>query len=125
LAFISKDPQLIYTGRNIHATMNNSRIVAIVAAAIIMVAGITTTTTAALAREDGDPQRNDFGEGASGLGSAMGTHSREGGVAGTAPYTTDPITNEPDDPGRIGIGNLGHPADVANLLGCSDALPDC
>ena len=34
----------------------------------------------------------------------MGDHSREGDSAGEAPFDEDPLTGEPDKPGRLGLG---------------------
>jgi hypothetical protein len=104
----------------------NLAVATVVAAAIVGIATIGMSNLQAYAQTD--PQRNNFGEGAKHLGSTgqMGTHSQDGGEAGTHPYTTDPTTNLPDDPGRLGIGTIGHPADVADFLcppGSSD--PRC
>ena len=50
----------------------------------------------------------------------MGEHSREGSVAGDAPFDGEDDT---EDPGREGIGNVGgegsetHPSDLAGALG--------
>jgi hypothetical protein len=98
---------------------------------LTLVAAITTTTTTAFAQGQGDddPQRNDFGEGSNILaqtdrntGEQMGEHSREGGASGTAPYDGPDAFDQ--DKGRTGIGNIGHPADVANALGSDDTNND-
>ena len=82
----------------------------------ILAVAMTVTTTTLSAYAQTDPQRNNFGQGASNLGQTgqMGTHSREGGSAGTAPFD-GPDAFDPAK-GRTGIGNLGHPADVADAL---------
>jgi hypothetical protein len=96
----------------------NLVVATVVAAAIVGIA--TTGMTNLQAYAQADPQRNNFGQGASHLGNTqqMGGHSQDGGAAGTHPYTLDPTTvpPSPDKPGRLGIGTLGHPADVVDSL---------
>jgi hypothetical protein len=94
----------------------NRRELNLTAVVISLIVGLgLSLTPSALAQND---QRNNFGEGASHLGQTqqMGDHSGDGGSAGTHPYTTDPTTSDPDKPGRLGIGTLGHPADVVDSL---------
>jgi hypothetical protein len=51
--------------------------------------------------------QNEFGQAAKNT-APLGEHSREGSeFTGTAPYDTNPITEEPDKTGRLGIGNIG------------------
>jgi hypothetical protein len=96
--------------------MNSYVILTIATMMLVAATTIAAISTPVLAITD--PQRNDFGEGAAFFGGTgqMGTHSREGGAAGTAPYDGSDAFDS--DKGRTGIGAIGHPADVANQL-CS------
>lgn len=61
----------------------------------------------ALAQNDPGVQ-NDFGQAAKNSPPGfLGEHSRAGSAAGDPPYTQDPVTGDPDKPGRLGIGNVG------------------
>lgn len=99
--------------------------VAIVAGVLV---GTLNFSTMALAAKPADPDC--FGDSSSDLAGSgttdkednnMGEHSREGSVAGDAPF--DGTEEEPNDPGREGIGNVGgkgsetHPSDLADALG--------
>jgi hypothetical protein len=90
--------------------------------------GTINLSAIAFAEKPADPDC--FGDSSSDLTGAgttdkedneMGEHSREGGVAGDAPF--DGTEEEPNDPGREGIGNVGgegsetHPSDLADALG--------
>lgn len=98
--------------------------VAIIAGILI---GTLNFSTIAFAAKPADP--NCFGDSASDLAGAgttdkednkMGDHSREGSVAGDAPFDG---SNDDEKPGREGIGNVGgqgsetHPSDLADALG--------
>lgn len=101
------------------------------AIAVLGLAIVGTTanlSTMVYAEKPADP--NCFGDSSSDLAGAgttdkedndMGGDSREGSVAGDAPF--DGTEEEPNDPGREGIGNVGgegsetHPSDLAGALG--------
>jgi hypothetical protein len=111
-------------------------IVGIIASILALATAATTATLSHMvyAKKPNDPDL--FGKSASDLAknddnpdtkaSGMGDHSKEGSVAGDAPFDKNPITDEPDKPGRSGIGNIGndlgitcgskHPSDLANIL---------
>jgi hypothetical protein len=59
-------------------------------------------------------------------GGAMGDHSREGGAAGDAPFDENPLTGNPDKPGRLGLGTLtgGNPGELLCDLGDIDPGDD-
>ena len=96
----------------------------------IGIAGTTSTLSnvvyAKKTPNDNDP--NEFGKAASdqAKNGDMGDHAKAGGAAGDPPYDKNPITGDPDKPGRSGIGNIGndlgitcgskHPADLADVL---------
>jgi hypothetical protein len=76
---------------------------------------IATISTPALATSD-QQQRNNFGEGAKHI--ARGGDNDVTGLMGE--HSSDPSGDGRSDPDpRVGIGNIGHPADVADNL-CSD-----
>lgn len=96
--------------------------VVILAGALI---GTVNFSTIAFAEKPTDP--NCFGDSASDLAQSeegMGEHSKEGSVAGDAPFDSDGPEVDEDKPGRQGIGNVGddeenniHPSDLADALG--------
>jgi hypothetical protein len=81
--------------------------------ALTLVAAITTTTTAAFALTD--PQRNNFGQGA-----AYIAQGGDNDVTGLMGDHASSFSGE----SRTGIGNFGHPADVADSL-CASGGPLC
>jgi hypothetical protein len=110
----------------------NSKIVTL-AIAVLSLAVVATTanlSTMVYAEKQEDP--NCFGEESSELGKSgqMGDHSEEGSSAGDAPFDENPMTNDPDKPGRSGIDNVGedlgvtpgskHPSDLAEALNTGD-----
>jgi hypothetical protein len=86
--------------------------------------GTINVSAIAFAQKPEDPDC--FGEEASefGKGGIMGEHSREGSVAGDAPFDSD------GEPGRQGIGNVGgegsetHPSELAEALNEGDCEED-
>lgn len=53
-------------------------------------------------------------------GGAMGDHSREGSdFPGDHPFDEDPLTGDPDKPGRLGLGTItgGNPGELLCNLG--------
>jgi len=96
-------------------------------AVVATTANVSTMVYAEKPADAGKPTDPDcFGDSASDLAQGepgMGEHSREGSVAGEHPF--DGTEEEPNDPGREGIGNVGggeapdktHPSDVAGALG--------
>jgi len=122
----------LYTAVCKVAKIMNSKIVTL-AIAVLSLAVVATTanlSTMVYAEKQEDP--NCFGEESSefGKGGQMGEHSKEGSNAGDAPFDKNPLTGDPDKPGRSGIGNVDedldlgldskHPSDLAEALNTGD-----
>ena len=98
-----------------------SRFIAVAVVAVVLM-GTVNFSTIAFAAKPTDP--NCFGDSASDLAQSdegMGEHSKEGSVAGDAPFNGE---NDDEKPGRQGIGNVGdeeetnvHPSNLAKALG--------
>ncbi len=84
--------------------------------AVLTTATASISPTTVLASSNPSDHPNNAGDASSQLaqsddfddddtpGGAMGDHSREGDSAGEAPFDEDPLTGEPDKPGRLGLG---------------------
>ena len=108
-----------------------------VAVLTMVTAGYISPTTVLASTESSDhpdnagdassqlAQSDDFDEDDT-PGGAMGDHSREGGAAGDAPFDENPLTGNPDKPGRLGLGTLtgGNPGELLCDLGDIDPGDD-